>query len=159
MKKWFNSPRFLFGILRVVSLLAIIVGVWLCINESLPNAFFRAEGLWGDLRVAAAVLNCALWVIAWSIFMRMCHRLMRGDTAFTVANSRTLKGIGVCVVLIGAITCIRALPEMIVQPDVYRFMEAVILPGTFLTVGVIAFILSRLLDHAMALEAEQADVV
>jgi len=159
MKKWFNSPRYLFGILRVVSVLAIIVGVWLCINESLPNAFFRAEGLMGDLRVAAAVVNCALWVIAWSSFMGMCRRLMRGDTAFTAANSRTLKGIGICVVLIGSVTCLRALPELVAQADVYWFIETIVLPGTFLTVGVLAFILSRLLDHAMALEAEQADVV
>lgn len=159
MKKWFNTPRYLFGILRVVSVLAIIVGVWLCINESLPNALFRADGLMGDLRVAAAVVNCALWVIAWSSFMGMCRRLMRGGTAFTAANSRTLKGIGICVVLIGAVTCLRALPELVAQADVYRFIEAIVLPGTFLTVGVLAFILSRLLDHAMALEAEQADVV
>lgn len=161
MKKWLDSPKHLFAILRVVAAIAILAGVWLSLSCGVVQVVtgetaLTASAVW---YVITALVNGGLWVAAWGSFMGMCTRLMQGGTAFTKENSRTLRVIGLCVGLIGAVMCVRALPRLIAAPDVYLVIEAVILPGTFVTVGVIAFILSRLLDHAMALEAEQADVV
>lgn len=158
MLKWLDSPKTLFGILRVVALAAIAAGVWLSLCCGvLPGVGGAAPE--GVGYVVTALINCLLWIVAWCAFFGMCGRLMKGGTAFTQANSRTLRLIGGCVALIAVVMCVRALPRMIAGPDVYLIIEAVILPGTFLTVGALAFILSRLLDHAMALEEEQADVV
>lgn len=160
MKKWLDSPRYLFAILRVVAVLAIAAGIWLTGAGFLPGAMLRTRsGLSTDGYRLTMLLNCGLWTAAWGSFFGMCTRLRKGGTAFTAKNSRTLKVIGGCVALIGTVTCVRALPRLIAEPDVYLAIEAVILPGVFVTVGAIALILSRLLDHAMALEAEQADVI
>lgn len=161
MKKWLDSPKHLFAILRVVAAIAILAGVWLSLSCGVVQVVtgetaLTASAVW---YVVTALANGVLWVAAWGSFIGMCTRLMQGGTAFTKENSRTLRVIGLCVGLIGAVMCVRALPRLIAAPDVYLVIEAVILPGTFVTVSVIAFILSRLLDHAMALEAEQADVV
>lgn len=161
MMKWLDSPKHLFMVLCVISVIAIAAGVWLSVSCGVLQVLEDASrtGAAGVWYVVTALLNCALWCTAWGSFLGMCIRLMKGGTAFTPKNSRTLKVIGGCVALIGLVMCVRALPRLIASPDVYLVIEAVILPGTFVTVGMIAFILSRLLDHAMALEAEQADVV
>lgn len=161
MMKWLDSPKHLFSILCVIAAIAIAVGVWLSVSCGVLQAPADASrtggaGVW---YVITALVNCALWCVAWGSFMGMCIRLMKGGTAFTQKNSRTLKVIGGSVALIGLVMCVRALPRLSAAPDLFLVIEAVILPGTFVTVGMIAFILSRLLDHAMALEAEQADVV
>lgn len=161
MKKWLDSPGFLFGLLRVVAVAAIAVGVWLSVSCGVVQHFFPEEGAApvGMDYVITALINCALWCVAWGSFFGMCTRLMKAETAFTEANSRTLRLIGACVSLIAVVMCVRALPGFIASPDVFLLIEAVILPGTFLTVGMLAFVLGRLLNHAMALEVEQADVV
>lgn len=161
MLKWLDSPRHLFAILRVVAAIAILVGVCLSlccgvVQVVTGETALTASAVW---YVVSALVNGVLWVAAWGSFLRMCTRLMQGGTAFTQENSRTLRVIGICIGVIGAVMCVRALPRLIAAPDVYLVIEAIILPGTFVTVGVIAFILSRLLDHAMMLEAEQADVI
>ena len=159
MMKWLDSPKHLFGLLRLVAAAAILVGVWLSVSCGVLPAFTRGGESLGVGYVVTTLINCALWCIAWGDFLRICTRLMKGDSAFTEKNSRALRLIGACVSLIALVMSLRALPRLIAAPDVYLLIEAVILPGTFLTVGVLAFILSRLLDHAMVLEAEQADVV
>lgn len=162
MCKWLDSPKHLFAILRVVAVAAIAAGVWLSLSCGVVQVVtgeqaLTAEAVW---YVITALLNGVLWVIAWCSFMGMCTRLMQGGTAFTRLNSRTLKVIGACVCLMGAVMCLRALPRLAADwLNVFLLIEAVILPGTFVTVGMIAFILSRLLNHAMRLEAEQADVI
>ena len=159
MLKWLDSPKHLFGVLRLVAVAAIAAGVWLSLNCGVLQVVTRAEDAPGVGYVVMALINCLLWCMAWGSFFGMCTRLMKGGTAFTAENSRALQVIGSCVASIAAVMCVRALPALIAAPDVYLLIEAIILPGTFLTVGVLAFILSRLLDHAMALEEEQADVV
>lgn len=161
MLKWLDSPKVLFGILRVAAALAIAAGVWLSVVCGVLPTFTRAGGVapTGVGYVVTALINCGLWCIAWSSFFGMCGRLMKGGTAFTAENSRVLRVIGASVALIAAVMCVRALPRLIESPDIYLVIEALILPGTFLTVGMIAFILSILLKRAMALEEEQADVV
>ncbi len=159
MLKWLHSPRLLFGALRIVAVAAIIAGVWLSLTCGVLQVFDRNAEDMGAGYVVTALMNCALWCIAWASFCSMCTRLMKGGTAFTVENSRALHTIGTSVSMISAIMCLRALPRLFAAPDVYLIIEAIILPGTFLTVGVLAFILSRLLKHAMALEEDQADVV
>lgn len=161
MMKWLDSPKHLFAVLRIVAAAAILVGVWLSMSCGVIQVLADASrtGAAGWWYVLTALMNCALWCAAWGSFAGMCTRLMKGGTAFTQENSRTLKVIGGCVGLIGGVMCMRALPRLIASPDLYLVIEGILLPGTFVTVGVIAFILSRLLDHAMALEAEQADVI
>ena len=159
--KWLDSPKCLFASLRVVAVLAILAGVWLSLSCGVVQVVTGATELTASAvwYVITALANAGLWVAAWVSFLGMCTRLMQGGTAFTPENSRTLRVIGSCVGLIGVVMCVRALPGLIASPDVYLVIEAVILPGTFVTVSAIAFILGRLLDHAMVLEAEQADVV
>lgn len=159
MMKKFNSPKFLFGTLQVVAVIAILAGIWLSVNCGVVQFFTQGDNAPGVGYAVTALLNCMLWWISWGSFMGICSRLMRDDTAFTAKNSYALQVIGKCVLMMAAVMCLRALPELLVQPDPYLLIEAIILPGTFLTVSVLAFILSRLLDHAMALEQEQADVV
>jgi len=159
MMKWLDSPRHLFGLLRVTAVAAIAAGVWMSLNNGVVQFFLGQESPLGLEYVITALLNCGLWCIAWGSFMGMCTRLMQGGTAFTARNSRSLRVIGICVLLMAAVMCLRALPRLIAAPDLFLIIEAVILPGTFVTVGALAFVLSRLLDHAMALEQEQADVV
>ena len=161
MKKWLDSPAFLFGALRVVAVLAIAVGVWLSVVCGVLPTFAQEQGIApvGVGYVVTSVINCGLWCIAWGAFFGMCGRLMRPGTAFTPENSRTLHIIGASVSLMAGIMCLRALPRLIDVPDIYLVIEAVVLPGTFLTVGMLAFILGRLLKSAMTLEEEQADVV
>ena len=161
MLKWLDSPKVLFGILRVAAVLAIAAGVWLSVVCGVLPTFTRAGGVapTGVGYVVTALINCALWCIAWGSFFGMCGRLMKGGTAFTLENSRALRVIGASVALIAAVMCLRATPRLLTTPDIYLVIEAVILPGTFLTVGMIAFILSILLNRAMELEEEQADVV
>lgn len=161
MLKWLDSPRHLFAILRVIAVLAIVAGVWLSLICGVVQVIggeteLTAAALW---YVISALANGAMWSVAWGSFIGMCTRLMRGGTAFTKVNSRTLQVIGGCVGMMALVMCVRALPRLIAGPDAFLVIEAIILPGTFLTVAGLAFILSRLLDHAMALEAEQADVV
>lgn len=161
MKKWLESPKVIFGVLRVVALAAIALGLWLSVADGALPYFFPAEGRTkpGVGYAVTAMMNGGLWCIAWCAFIGMCSRLMKGGTAFTQENSRALRTIGMSVALIALVMGGRALPQLIAYFDVGLLIEAVILPGTFLTVGALAFILSRLLDHAMALEEEQADVV
>lgn len=161
MLKWLDSPRQLFGILRVIAVIAILAGMWLSLVCGVVQVVTGVAELTAEavVYVIAALVNGGLWVVAWGSFMGMCTRLMKGGTAFTVRNSRSLRLIGACVTLMGTVMCVRALPRLVAAPDVFLVIEAVILPGVFVTVGAIAYILSRLLDHAMRLEAEQADVV
>lgn len=161
MLKWLDSPKHLFGLLRVVAVPAIAVGIWLSVSCGVLPAFTQTGGAapTGVGYVVTALINCCLWCVAWGAFAGMCTRLMQGGTAFTAENRRGLRVIGASVSLIAVVMCVRALPRLIAAPDVYILIEAVILPGTFLTVGMIAFILSILLRRAMVLEEEQADVV
>lgn len=159
--KWLDSPKHLFAVLRVVAVLAIAGGLWLSVSCGVVQVVTGEAGLTASnvWYVATALVNCALWTTAWGSFLGLCTRQMQGGTAFTKENCRTMQVIGVCVCVIGGIMCVRALPGLIAAPDMFLLIEAVILPGTFVTVGLIAFILRRLLKNAMALEAEQADVV
>jgi hypothetical protein len=159
MFKWLDSPKALFGILRVAAAAAIAAGVWLSLNCGVLQTLQRTENAPGAGYVVTALINCLFWCIAWGSFISICNRMIKGKSAFTQENSRALQVIGASVSLMAAVMCVRALPRMISSPDVYLLIEAVILPGTFLTVAVLAFILSRLLKQAMDLEEEQADVV
>ena len=159
MMKRINSPKFLFAVLKLVSLVAILAGICLSLNCGVIQVVTNDENAPAIGYVVTALLNCMLWWISWGSFMGICNRLMKDDTAFTPKNSAALQIIGKCVAMMAGVMCLRALPELLVQPDAYLLIEAIILPGTFLTVSMLAFILSRLLDHAMALEEEQADVV
>lgn len=153
MRKWLDSPKHIFAALRVASVLAILAGVWLSLSSGVLPMLPEHP-----LKAAIALVNCALWVWAWGSFLGMCTRLM-GGPAFTAENSRTLRVIGGCVMAMALLMCLRALPELVTRPDIFLLIEAVVLPGTFLTVGAIALILSSLLNRVMALEEEQEGVV
>ncbi len=159
MMKWLDAPKRLFGVLRVASVAAMAAGVGLGLCGDVIPFFQGAEYAPGMGYAVTTLMLCLLWCMAWGSFLGMCTRLMKDGTAFTAENSGTLRVIGLSVAAMAAVMLLRALPGLIAAPDVYRLLEAVVLPGVFLTVSMLAFILSRLLDHAMTLEEEQADVV
>lgn len=162
MKKWLESPRVIFGLLRVASIAAILTGAGLSLCGIVVAAgAIGSRGLQVMLvvSIAVSIVNFLLWAAAWTSFQMMCARLMRGESAFTEENSHTLRVIGGSVAVIGALLFLRGLPRLIAAPGVFGVLETLVLPGTFLTVALIAEILRRLLNHAMALEEAQADVV
>ena len=176
MKKWLDEPRNLFGLLMAASVIAMAVGVYLAVvlgilpaetrlmqvqltsrPESVPNLTLLT-------RVMAAVC-AALWCVAWGAFYGLCRRLHRGERAFQASTGRALRIIGWCCLGMAAALLARGVPALVYMVrlirgfDTYTLIEAVILPGTFLTVALIAHILRGLLLHAIALEEEQEGVV
>ena len=159
MKKWLESPKIIFGALWVLAFISIVVGLVLSVYCGVVQFLTQGENAPGVGYAVTALLNGMLWWISWGSFMGICSRLMHEESAFTVKNSQALQVIGKSVLMMAAVMCLRSMPELLVQPDPFLLIEALILPGVFMTVSMLAFILSRLLDHAMALEQEQADVV
>ncbi len=173
MKTWFDTPRQLFAVLRALSVVCVVIGIALSAAEGvLPE--IKAMGstgvtALGVFNLATMAVNALLWCVAWGAFMGLCGRMMQGGTAFTAENSRTLRTITVCVAAIGTLLLMRGLPEMarvFREPELgllylltRYFPLGVVLPGVFGTAAVLATILRRLLDNAIALEAEQQDVV
>lgn len=161
MMKWLDSPKGLFSLLRIAAAVAIIAGLYLGVSSGVA-AVFQQSGFGTVLawwHALTALVCCGLWAAAWWSFLHMCTRLMQGGTAFTKKNGRALLVISRCVCLLAAVMFARALPGLLTSPDVYSAVEAVVLPGVVLCVGAVAAILRSLLVSAMALEAEQADVV
>lgn len=153
MKRAFRSPKLLFGLLQAVSVLAIAGGLWLSIHlilhqSPLPAGYTAGTGLCN-----------VLWCLAWGVFIGMCRRLQGGASAFTAANSRTLMIIALAVTGMAGAVCLMGIGSLTQAVTLTGVILAVILPGTFLTVALLAFILRRLLDNAMALEEAQADVI
>ena len=114
MKKWLDSPGFLFGLLRVVAVAAIAVGVWLSVSCGVVQHFFPEEGAApvGMDYVITALINCALWCVAWGSFFGMCTRLMKAETAFTVQNVRALGHISLAFVIGGCFLLLLGKPLM-----------------------------------------------
>ncbi|MBQ8555397.1 MAG: hypothetical protein IJ438_05915 [Clostridia bacterium] len=189
MKKWLDSPKAIFAALRVLSVAALLLGVGMAVWLNIPPlvSAMVAEpsvptlALVLALMLVPALANVVLWSIAWVSFLRMCGRLMQGGTAFTAENSRSLGTIGKSVAGMAAATFLRVLPEIAatfglnmayvqyagndslvrqaLTGTAYSCLHLLVLPAVFLTVSMLAFILRRMLNNAMALEAEQADVV
>ncbi|MBQ8202137.1 MAG: DUF2975 domain-containing protein [Clostridia bacterium] len=163
MKKWLDSPKPLFTVLRVLSAMAAMMGVLLTAELGMAPVItrMRTEGVSAaDVLILLAMLSGAvLWLTAWSDFRRMCGRLMQGESAFTPENSRTLRLIGRCTGGIGLLIFLRCAPRLLTAPLLYSLLETIVIPGVFLTVTLAAVILQRLLDHAMALEEAQRDVI
>ena len=104
MKKWFDSPKYLFALLQAVSVLAMAVGIWMTVGSLLPQVLLTMRlRVSRELHTGATLLSCLLWLTAWISFLRMCGRLRKGGSAFTPKNSRTLKNIGACVLLMGGV--------------------------------------------------------
>lgn len=161
MMKWLDSPKSLFSLLRITAIAAILAGLYLGVSSGVV-AVFRELGFGSVLAwwyTVTALVCCGLWMAAWWSFLHMCTRLMQGGTAFTKKNGCTLQVISRCVCLLAAVMFARALPGLLTSPDVYSAVEAILLPGVALLVGAVARILRSLLMNAMALEAEQADVI
>lgn len=166
MKKWFRSPKALFRVLQVVSVLAMLGGVWLSAQLLYPLAQRVPDLDDGALHsllpagyIAGTIVCNVLWCTAWSSFIGMCRRLQDGTSAFTRANSRTLALIGLCVTSMAGLVCIMGIAGLLQRFSLSGVILAFILPGVFLTVAMLAMILRRLLDNAMVLEQEQADVI
>ncbi len=149
MKNRFSEPKLLFTLLAAASVVAIAAGTYLGV----------ALGFAGDMVTAAlSVIGMLLWAMIWGDFIGLCLRLRTGESAFTDANSRTLRVIrnglfGLAIVAEAAAWfggC---------RDVVYQVIERVLLPGFFLAVALAAHVLRRLLEHAMALEAEQEGIV
>lgn len=149
MKNRFSEPKLLFTLLAAASVIAIAAGTYLGVTLGFScNA----------LTAALAVAGMLLWAMIWGDFLSMCLRLRTGESAFTDANSRTLRIIrngliGLAIVAEGAAWFGGG------RDAVYQVIERVLLPGFFLAVSLAAHVLRRLLDHAMALEAEQEGFV
>lgn len=150
MKDWFSVPKNLFTLLMVAAVIAIAAGTYL--------------GVALGMQVQASVtllsaFGILLWAWAWGEFLAMCLRLRRGESAFTASTGRTLRVIGWCMVALAAVTVLSAVIGRSRVNTAYWLIEFIILPGIFLAVAVVAKILRGLLQHAMALEAEQEGVV
>ncbi len=148
MKSHFDEPRFIFSLLMGVSLVAIVLGTYLCV----------ALGMQVQASVTAlSAVGILLWAVAWGAFMAMCNRLRKGESAFTPATERTLRIIGWCMVALAAVTVVSA--AIGTSRTDYWLIEFILVPGIFLAAGVAAKILRGLLSRAMALEEEQEGVV
>lgn len=180
MKKWLDEPKNLFGLLMAASVIAIAVGIYLglalgvlpaethLMRVQLTSRVFGEEAAVPDLtgltRIVTAVCM-ALWCVAWGAFYGLCRRLHQDEGAFQPATGTALRIIGWCCLGMAAATLARGVPALVCMVrlmrsiDIYTLIEAVVLPGTFLTVALIAHILRGLLLHAIALEKEQEGVV
>ncbi len=163
MKKWFSEPRSLFALLWALSLACIAAGTLLGLQMGAAPVHLRAEleGLtFTDVLILLSMAaNILLWAVAWLSFMGLCRRMMKGLSAFSPENRRTLGVIGGCVAMIGLMVFLRCVPRLWTAPLLYSMLEAIVLPGTFWTVAILAFILRRLLKKAMVLEEDQRDVI
>ncbi len=149
MKKFLSDPRPVFSYLAAASLLAIAGGVYLGVTLGM------ADLSWAILPAAVGIL---LWALAWGEFMAMCLRLRGGETAFTETTGRTLRVIGGCMAALAGITLLLAIFSA--SGDSLATLTMAI-PALLLFGGAaaVARILRGLLEHAMALEAEQEGVV
>ena len=150
MKKLFSDVKVIFTLLMSISILAIVAGVYLGV----------ALGM--QVQAAVTLLSAGgilIWACAWGEFMTLCLRLRRGESAFTASTGRTLRIIGWCMLALAAITVLSAMIGGTRANTAYWAVEFILLPGIFLAVYVVSKILRGLLQHAMALEAEQEGVV
>jgi len=149
MKKCFTNPQVLFTLLAAASLLSIAGGVYLGCTLGLSD---------DSTLNALCLTGMVLWAAAWAAFLAMCLRLRTGTTAFTHATGTTLAVICGCMVLLAGVTAASAHLGSAREVG-FLLIEMVLLPGFFLAVYVVSKILRGLLQHAMALEAEQEGVV
>ena len=150
MKDWFSVPKNLFTLLVIASVVAIGVGTYLGV----------ALGM--QVQASVTLLSAGgilIWALAWGEFMALCLRLRRGESAFTASTGRTLRIIGWCMLALAAIIILSAMIGGTRENTAYWAIEFILLPGIFLAVYVVSKILRGLLQHAMALEAEQEGVV
>lgn len=180
MKKWLDEPRNLFGLLMAASVIAIVLGLYLGLALGILPAQTHLTRVTLSSSAAAAIdalpdftlltrlvtgVCMALWCVAWGAFYGLCRHLHRGEAAFQASTGKTLRIIGWCCLGMAAAVLARGVPALVYMVrlirgfDTYTLIEAVILPGTFLTVALIAHILRGLLLHAIALEEEQEGVV
>lgn len=180
MKKWLDEPRNLFGLLMTASVIAIAAGLYLglvlgilpeetlMVRVTLLSSTAAAMNDLPDLTLLTRLVTgvcMALWCVAWGAFYGLCRRLHRGEGAFQASTGRTLRIIGWSCLGMAAAVLARGVPAAVCTVrlagviDVYTLVEVVLLPGTFLTVALIAHILRGLLLHAIALEEEQEGVV
>lgn len=168
MKTWFDTPQQLFKVLRVLSGVCLVLGAVLSMVAGVQPEIEEMQR--GPVSVSNVVtllsmaVNMVLWSVAWAAFMGLCERMSRGGTAFTEKNSRTLSIIMVCVAAIGGVLCLRGVVDRICEWStpglgVVYFAEIIVLPGTFWTVALLAYILRKLLKNAMALEEDQRGVI
>ena len=180
MKKWLDEPRNLFGLLMAASVIAIVLGLYLGLALGILPAESNLMRVTLSSYAAAAMddvpdftlltrlvtgVGMALWCVAWGAFYVLCRRLHRGERAFQASTGTVLRIIGWCCLGMAAALLARGVPALVYMVrlirgfDTYTLIEAVILPGTFLTVALIAHILRGLLMHAISLEEEQEGVV
>ena len=180
MKKWLDEPKNLFGLLMAASVLAIVMGLYLglvlgilpeetlLVRATLHSSTAAALNDLPDLALLTRLVTgvcMALWCVAWGAFYGLCRRLHRGEGAFQASTGRTLRIIGWSCLGMAAAVLARGVPAAVYMVrlmngiDVYTLIETILLPGTFLTVALIAHILRGLLMHAIALEEEQEGVV
>lgn len=149
MKKPFSDVKVIFTLLVIVSVLAVVAGIYLGVSLGM------------QVQASVTLLSAAgilLWAEAWGTFLMLCLRLRRGESAFTPATGKALTLIGWCMAGLAVVSLVCAL----IAPSRsagFRLIEAVLLPGFFLAVGVVAKLLQGLLTHAMAIEEEQEGVV
>lgn len=149
----FSETKHLFTLLVIVSVIAILLGAYLGVTLGMQ--------VQASVTVLSAV-GILLWATAWGIFIRMCLRLRRGESAFCAATGRTLRIIGGCMAGLAAVSFLCALIDLMTfggRVRAFLVIDLVLLPGVFLAFGVAARILRDLLTHAMALEAEQEGMV
>lgn len=153
MKKLFSNIRIVFSLLVCISIMAASFGAFL--------SFRLCQGADRSVQMLA-VGGQALWQGAWIVFARLCLRLRKGESAFTPATGKALTVIGWCMVGLAAVTFAAALITSALgrgRDPLLLLIEAVLLPGFFLAVGVVARVLQGLLAHAMSIEEEQEGVV
>ena len=153
MKKLSSDVKFIFTLLMIVSILAIVAGVYLGV----------ALGM--QVQASVTVLSAAgilLWAEAWGTFLVLCLRLRKGESAFTPATGKALTVIGWCMVGLAGLTFACAFITAALgrgRDPLLLAVETVLLPGFFLAVGVVAKVLKGLLAHATSIEKEQEGVV
>ena len=153
MKKLFSDVKVIFTLLMLISILAIVAGVYLGV----------ALGM--QVQASVTVLSAAgmlLWAEAWSTFLVLCLRLRKGESAFTPATGKALTVIVWCMVGLAGVTFACAVITAALgrgRDPLLLVVEAVLLPGFFLSVAAAAKVLQGLLAHAMSIEKEQEGVV
>ncbi len=146
MKKFLSDPRPIFAYLVAASVVAVGLGIYLGLTLgtvlTLPSALLSMVGM-------------LFWVTAWAEFMGMCLRLRKGESAFTQETGDTLRTIGLCMIFLAFVTLACA----VLTPSAPTVLTAIPAIFIFLAVALVAKILRRLLEYAMALEKEQEGVV
>lgn len=143
VKKIFSNQHFIFTLLMIFAVLAMAAGAYLGIALGMQR------------QTAVTVFSAAgmlLWAWAWFVFIRLCLRLRKGESAAAPASGKALTTISRCMAMLALLTFAGALIAApgSEQAPVFFIIEAILLPGVFLSASLAAQLLQKLLRRRVA---------